>query len=195
MMACRIRSPAAVIIATWAAKLAAARPADGAMPLNCTAVELIPAAAPASRHASGATPAAGDAALLAAAVAAADAEVAEAVPEDQQHELRRCCNGSQAEAAIAAASRRLTLIHGPPGTGKVHIPSSTDCSFTQSGRICLAYALNDGMSTGCNVLPNKENRGFSAILNVDFGVCTDTHHCAALAAAGVAAVAHEEFRR
>ena len=33
--------------------------------------------------------------------------------------LVRACNESQAAAVAAAASCRLTLVHGPPGTGKV----------------------------------------------------------------------------
>ena len=32
----------------------------------------------------------------------------------------RNCNKSQAAAVLAATSQNLTLIHGPPGTGKVY---------------------------------------------------------------------------
>ena len=44
--------------------------------------------------------------------------VSEATETAEQ--LHTCkCNDSQAKAVVAAASQMLTLIHGPPGTGKV----------------------------------------------------------------------------
>lgn len=41
-------------------------------------------------------------------------------PTETFDHLRSCnCNDSQTKAIVAAASQVLTLIHGPPGTGKV----------------------------------------------------------------------------
>lgn len=56
---------------------------------------------------------------LEAEIAAAAGEVV--VPSDATLELDlpHACNGSQAAAVAVAATGRLTLMHGPPGTGKV----------------------------------------------------------------------------
>eukprot|EP00873_Tetraselmis_striata_P022777 jgi/Tetstr1/443041/TSEL_031100.t1 len=60
--------------------------------------------------------------------AAAVAEAAAAVVVPQASEaceaaLRQACNDSQATVGRAAATSRLVLIHGPPGTGKVMLAS------------------------------------------------------------------------
>lgn len=56
-------------------------------------------------------------------------------PSEAVEQLQTChCNSSQAQAVIAAASQALTLIHGPPGTGKV---TFSFASSTQSAPTML----------------------------------------------------------
>lgn len=57
---------------------------------------------------------------LEAAIAAAAEATVVAGNAALESSLASACNDSQADAVAVAASRRLTLIHGPPGTGKVN---------------------------------------------------------------------------
>ena len=73
-------------------------------------------------------------------------------PTEALEQLQTChCNSSQAQAVIAAASQTLTLIHGPPGTGKVTLNFATSTQIAPTMFTPKAADVDDSFLKSADV--------------------------------------------